>query len=382
MKNKNYKRCVVGLWDTSIPNINFDSKGISSYCETIRSMEKEFPRGKIGEKRWKNVVGEIKKNGKNKKYDCVIGVSGGTDSSYILHLAKNKWNLNPLAVNLDNGMSTDIAVKNIKKVTSSLNIDLETYVIDYEEVKSVLRSYIKACLPWIDGPTDLAIKAALFKVASKEGIKYILSGDDFRSEGKQPHHWTYTDAKQLKHVVKKFENVKLKSFPFMTLTDYFYYNALKRIKVFKPFYFLDYQKQEAQTFLQDEYDWQYYGGHHHENLFTRFAITFWQFGKFNIDKRIITLSSQVLSKSVDRREAIEELKLPPLNNDKLKLDKELVLKKIGMSMEEFDKVWNSKNNSFKDYPSYFPFISKNRKLINMFSKYFIPTKSKILFTKE
>tara|TARA_Y100001935_G_C17269640_1_gene491185 strand:+ start:69 stop:1217 length:1149 start_codon:yes stop_codon:yes gene_type:complete len=382
MKNEEYKRCSVGLWDTTIPNIKFDSKGISNYYQTIRSMEKEFPKGKIGQKRWSDIVDEIKRNGKNKKYDCIIGVSGGTDSSYILHLAKNKWNLRPLAVNLDNGMSTDIAVKNIKKVTSKLNIDLETYVIDYEEVKSVLRSYIKACLPWIDGPTDLAIKATLYNIASKEGIKYILSGDDFRSEGKQPHHWTYTDAKQLKFVVKKFENIRLKSFPFMTLGKMFYFNVIKRIKVFKPFYFLDYQKQEAQSFLENEYNWEYYGGHHHENLFTRFAIAFWQFEKFNIDKRIITLSSQIVSKSISRQNAIDELESPPIDKNKSKIDKDLVLKKIDMSIEEFEKIWRSKNNSFNQYPSYFPFILKNKKLINFFSKYFISTKSKILFTKE
>ena len=159
---KTYKRCKKGLWDTSIPDIRFDSNGISNYYYTLEKMNEEYPKDEIGKKNWSKILNKIRNNSTD-KYDCLIGVSGGTDSSYLLHIAKKEWGLNPLAVNLDNGWSTDIAVKNIKKVTSALEIDLETYVIDYEEVKSVLRSYVKAGLPWIDGPTDLAIKSILYK---------------------------------------------------------------------------------------------------------------------------------------------------------------------------------------------------------------------------
>ena len=155
-----------------------------------------YPRGEKGLAEWEDWLKRIKKDGKKKKYDCIVGVSGGTDSCYLLYLAK-RYGLRPLAVNLDNGFSSKIAVENIKKVTNALKIDLETFVIDYEEVKAVLRAYIKASLPWIDGPTDLAIKAALYQVAEREGVKYIFNGSDFRSEGKQPTEWTYTDARQL-----------------------------------------------------------------------------------------------------------------------------------------------------------------------------------------
>ena len=217
MNKETYQRCTMGVWDTSIPGITFDESGVSNYCIMLQEMEKAYPKGEKGKNNWEKILNEVRNKGKNNKYDCLIGVSGGTDSSYMLHLAKKEWNLKPLAVNLDNGWSTDIAVSNIKKVTEALDIDLETYVIDYEEVKAVLRSYIKANLPWIDGPTDLAIKAILYKTAIKENIKYIFIGDDFRSEGKQPHHWTYSDAKQLKFICKKFENLSLKSFPYMTL---------------------------------------------------------------------------------------------------------------------------------------------------------------------
>ena len=173
--------CTRGVWDESIPGISFDENGESNYAKLFDKLVEGYPRGEKGEMIWENVVKKIKNQGHGKTYDCIVGVSGGTDSCYLLYLAKIKYGLRPLAVNLDNGWSSDIAVTNIKKVTNSLNIDLETFVIDYEEVKRVLRAYIKASLPWIDSPTDLAIKAALYKVARREKIRFILNGSDVRS---------------------------------------------------------------------------------------------------------------------------------------------------------------------------------------------------------
>ena len=382
MKIKEYKRCKKGLWDTTIPDVEFDNNGISNYYYTIEKMNREYPKGQSGEKKWNNILNIIRKNNSNNKYDCLIGVSGGTDSSYLLHLAKKEWNLNPLAVNLDNGWSTDIAVKNIKKVTNALNIDLETYVIDYEEVKEVLRSYVKAGLPWIDGPTDLAIKAVLYRTAVKEKIKYIFIGDDFRSEGKQPAQWTYTDAKQLKFLCNKYENLKLKTFPYMTLSNIFHFNVIKKIRAYKPFYYLKYDKVSAQKYLEKNYNWEYYGGHHHENLFTRFSIAYWLLRKFNIDKRIITLSAQVVTGNISRNIAINELKQHPYDINQMELDRDLVIKKLGMTNKEFMNCWNDENKYFFNYPSYYPFIKKNKKLINLFSKYFMPMKSKIMFSDK
>ena len=190
------KYCARGLWDETVPGITFDESGVSNYAKLYDRLVKEFPRGTKGIEDWSKLVSSIKNSGKNKAYDCIIGISGGTDSSYLLHLAKNEG-LRPLAVNLDNGWSSDIAVKNIKTMTDALQIDLETYVIDYEEIKDLLRSYILAELPWIDTPTDLAIKSVLYKIAAREKIKYVMRGNDFRSEGSQPNEWTYGDGKQL-----------------------------------------------------------------------------------------------------------------------------------------------------------------------------------------
>ena len=160
----NYQRCKSGIWDTTVPGIRFDDKGVSNYCHIHENLMKAFVRGDEGDRKWCQIVGKIKQQGSGKKYDCIIGVSGGTDSSYLMHLAIN-YGLHPLAVNLDNGWSSDISVRNIKRITASLNIDLETYVIDYEEVMDVLRSFMIAELPWIDAPTDYAIMSILYRIA-------------------------------------------------------------------------------------------------------------------------------------------------------------------------------------------------------------------------
>ena len=283
------KVCSKGIWDDSIPGIIFDEKGASNFCKLQEQMMQDYPRGSKGELDWNNLVSEMKEAGKNNKYDCIIGVSGGVDSSYLLHIAHENG-LRPLAVNLDNGFNSEIAVQNIYKVTKKLNIDLETYVIDYEEIKDLLRSYMKASMPWIDGPTDLAIKAVMYKVANLVDVKFILRGNDFRSEGKQPKEWTYSDDKQLKYLHKRFGNgIKLKTYPTLPYYKIAYFGLVKKIRDVRPFYYLDYQKQMAKDLLVELYDWRDYGGHHHENLFTKFAMAYWLPLKFGIDKRKINL---------------------------------------------------------------------------------------------
>jgi N-acetyl sugar amidotransferase len=366
MKDLNYKRCSKGLWDTTISDISFDEQGVSNYCKMQESLMDMYPRGDKGLKEWELLVRKIIKAGKGQKYDCVIGVSGGTDSSYLLHIAK-QYGLNPLAVNLDNGWSSDISVKNIKKVTGKLGIDLETYVIDYDEVKIVLKSYILAGLPWVDSPTDLAIKAALYKAADREGVKFILNGADFRSEGKQPLHWTYSDSRQMLFLVKKFYNKKLKSFPYLRLSDWLYYGLIKKITTIRPLYFLPYNKSVAKDLLEKEYGWEYYGGHHHENIFTKFVISYWLPEKFQIDKRIITLSAQVLAGDIEREYAIKQLSVPSYDPTLIEKDIHYVSKKLGFTEQEFLDVIKGPNYFFFDYPSYFPLIKRFSKVGKLIS---------------
>jgi N-acetyl sugar amidotransferase len=355
------QRCLLGVWDDSIPGIKFDENGISNYAKMFQKFTELYPRGVIGMANWEEWLKRIKNDGKNRRYDCIVGVSGGTDSCYLLYIA-NKYGLRPLAVNLDNGFSSKTAVENIKKVTNALKIDLETYVIDYEEVKAVLRAYIKASLPWIDGPTDLAIKAALYRIAEREGVNYIFNGSDFRSEGKQPTEWTYSDARQLLYLLKKYEHIKLKSFPYYTILQFIRFGYLKKIKMLRPYYYLDYEKGKAQEFLKQEYNWEYYGGHHHENIFTRFAISYWLPEKFGIDKRIITLSALVMNGEITREQALNELKQDPYNPDEMRYDKEYVLKKIEMTNEEFEECFSRPNKYYYDYPSYMHLLKTFNKL--------------------
>jgi N-acetyl sugar amidotransferase len=353
--------CKEGLWDESIPGIKFDSSGESNYSKMQKSLMQQYPRGEKGMQDWKNSVAKMKMKGKNKRYDCIVGISGGTDSSYLLHICHLEG-LRVLAVNLDNGWSSDIAVKNIKLVTTALNFDLETYVIDYDEVKSVLRSYILAGLPWIDSPTDIAIKSTLYKVANREGIKYILNGSDFRSEGKQPISWTYSDARQLKYLVKHFGNFKLKTFPVHPLHFLIYYGIFKRILSIRPLYFLPYEKKSAKKLLHELYGWIDYGGHHHENIFTKFAISYWLPVKFGIDKRKITYSAQILSGEITREEALGIINSTSFSQTKIESELAYVLKKLDLSKEDFVGVFNSPNKYFYDYPSYYPFIKKYSKI--------------------
>lgn len=351
MSKIEYQRCIRGVWDTSVPGISFNEDGVSNYAGLFDRLIEAYPRGEKGEERFKGIISLYKKKSKNKTYDCVIGVSGGTDSCYLLYLAKEVYGLRPLAVNLDNGWNSDIAVKNIFKMTDALNIDLETYVVDYEEMKDLLRSYMIAGLPWIDIPTDMAIKSILYRIAAREGVKLILRGNDFRSEGSQPNEWTYGDGKQIKAVHKKFGKVKLKTYPNYTIFNTLINGVFRGIKSVYPFYYLDYTKNEAMDFLEKNYGWEYYGGHHHENHFTKFAISYWLYEKFGIDKRLITLSAQILSGELSREEAMKELEEKPYDEKTIDNTITFVRKKLDLTEEEYQIIWEQPNKTYFDYPS-------------------------------
>jgi len=350
------KRCSKGIWDETIPGIEFDEYGVSNFCKLQEVMMAQYPRGEKGKKDWASLVEKMKKSKSKSGYHCVVGVSGGVDSSYLMVLLKEAG-LNPLAVNLDNGFNSDIAVQNIYKITKKLHIDLETYVIDYEEIKDLLRAYIRARLPWVDTPTDMAIKAVMYKIAFQENIKFIIRGNDFRSEGKQPKEWTYSDAKQLKYIHKKFGNgIKLKTYPMLSFTKMVYAAFFKKIKDVRPFYYLDYKKQEAKKMLIAEYRWEDYGGHHHENLFTKFAMAYWLPKKFGIDKRLINLSAQILSGAISRDEALKQIQQPFASEKELEELRDYTIKKLKISNDEFNKIWNSENKKTFDYPSNYKLI--------------------------
>lgn len=357
------KRCAKGIWDESIPGISFDEAGVSNYCRLQEKMMSDYPRGEKGKQDWLHLVDKIKRSASGRKYDCIIGVSGGVDSSYLLHLAA-EYGLKPLAVHLDNGFNSEISVSNIQKLTTRLGIDLMTHVVNYEEMKSVLCAYMKASLPWIDAPTDLAIKAVMYKIALKENIKYIIRGNDFRSEGKQPRDWTYSDNRQLKYLQRHFgSGKKLKTYPLLTLSRIAYAGLVRKVKDVRPYYYLEYNKPEAKQLLMRVYDWKDYGGHHHENLFTKFAMAWWLPLKFNIDKRKINLSAQVLAGLITRDEALEAIAQPFDSGQNLRELKAYVIKKLDLDEARFDKIFVSANKNYRDYPSDYNLVYKNVKYV-------------------
>jgi N-acetyl sugar amidotransferase len=341
--------CSKGIWDTSIPGITFDEDGVSNYCRFQELMMDTYPRGDKGLADWESLVEQMKKKGRGRQYDCLVGVSGGVDSSYLLVLMK-EYGLRPLAVNLDNGFSSEIAVQNIYKVTKALDIDLETYVIDYEEVKDLLYAYMRAGIPWIDSPTDGAIKAVMYKIALKENVKFIIRGNDFRSEGKQPEEWT--SGGDVIHIHKKFgRGVRLRTYPRLSIAGIIYAGLIRKIKDIRPYYYLAYKKQDAKKRLQDRFGWQDYGGHHHENLFTKFAMAYWLPKKFGIDKRRINLSAQVLSGAITREQALAQIEKSFGSQEELSALKNYVLKKLDISEDEFKDIWDAPNQKAADFPA-------------------------------
>jgi N-acetyl sugar amidotransferase len=342
-------RCVV---DTTVPGVTFDENGVCHYCKLHDALERDWPLGKVGQQRLEAIVSKIKEQGKGKRYDCIVGVSGGTDSSYTLYLTK-KLGLRPLAVYFDNGWSSEIAVSNLKKSLSRLDIDLQTYVVDWEEFKDLLKAFLKASFTWADAPTDKAITATLYRTAEAEGLKYILVGRNFRTEGKMPAEWSYSDDKIVSHIHNKFGTKPMRSFPHMTMFDLIRYQFVKRIEYVLLLNYVDYSKARAREILREELDWEYYGGHHYENIYTRFVYSFLLPRKFSIDKRKITHSALVRNGEMTREEALEIVQSPPLSGDRIEEDVEYVIKKLGLGDEEFAEVMASPPTTFRDYPSYF-----------------------------
>lgn len=342
-------RCVL---DDSVPEIEFDAQGVCNYCQIHDALAQEYPSGPEGEEKLSRLVDKIKHAGKNKRYDCLIGVSGGTDSTYTLYLMKS-LGLNPLAVHFDNGWNSEIAVNNIKHATNILGIDLYTHVADWEEFKDLQISFLKSSTPDAEIPTDYVIISVLLAVAAKEGIKYVIEGQSFRAEGTTPTGWTYHDGFYVNSVHRKFGKKKLKSFPILSVTKLIYYFFVKRIKFVRPLEFVDYSKKMARDVNASKLKWQDPGGHHHESLFTKFFQSYYLPKKFNIDKRKRELSAQIRSDLISREDALRILEKPYAYDEDLV---EYVIQKLGLSKMEFAAIMQAPIKSFLDYPTLFPLI--------------------------
>ena len=359
------KFCTRCIYSEKVPNISFDHEGVCNYCRMIEKLSEEYKTGTPeGEARFWKTVEEIKIAGKGKKYDCVVGVSGGTDSSWII--AKTlSWGLRPLAVHYDNTWNTAIATENIRKILGKLKIDLFTHVVDNKEVDDIYKSFFKANVPEIDGPTDIALAETMYRAASKYRIKYILEGHSFKAEGVSPLGSAYVDGKYIKTIHRKFGKMKMKTFPNMDFASFMKWTLFKRIKKIRPLWYLHYSKPDARAFLEKEFDWKYYGGHHLENRMTAFNHSVYFPQKFDIDQRNNSLSAAVRSGIMSREDAIKEYATPPV------IEPDLIpyfKKRLEISDEEYTRVMQGERKYFYDYKTYKQRFERLRPLFFLLAK--------------
>ncbi len=344
-------RCVM---DTTATEIVFDDNGVCNFCHHYDThLVNEVFSNKGGEEKIDKLIAQIKKRGKNKQYDCLIGISGGVDSSYVAYLVKKKYGLRVFAVHLDNGWNSELAVANLEQILKRLDIDLYTYVLDWKEFRDIQISFLKSGISNIEIPTDHAIWALLIKTAAKMKIPYIIAGNNVVTESIMPDSWLYTskDSKLIKAIHDKFGKVKMKTYPRLTTFDYIKYLLLRGIRWVPILNYIPYVKSDAKKLLIDELSWRDYGGKHYESIFTRFFHAYYLPNKFEYDLRKTYLAALICSGQITRDEALEELKNPPAKEEMLVNDKEYVMKKLGLSTEEFESIMNGSKNSFDEYPN-------------------------------
>ena len=336
-----YRQCSITVMDNiADPNISFDDQGVCNYVHEYRKAEQEGVfGGEEGRSKLETIVAEIKQKGKGKKYDCLIGVSGGVDSTYVAWLVK-QHGLRPLAVHLDNGWNSELAVKNIENIISRLGIDLYTLVINWEEFRDIQLAYLKASVVDIEVVSDHAIFATMYKLAKEQNIGYIISGTNIVTEHIMPPTWLYhkMDFANLKDIHDKFGTVKLKTYPTFDFKKYVYYSAVLRLVPISILNYVPYNKHEVKEVIKRELGWKDYGGKHHESIFTKFYQAYILPEKFKIDKRKAHLSTLICSGQITKEQALEELKQPLYPEADLQNDIEYVLKKFGLTRKEFDQI--------------------------------------------
>lgn len=367
---RHYQICTKCIMDTTDPDIKFDENGHCSHCnhyEKIIQNDNYIKKRKDGS--LNRLIAEINRKDDRKKYNCIVGVSGGVDSTYVAYIVK-KLGLRPLAVHLDNGWNSEMAVSNMKKILGKLDIDLYNYNADYKEFYDLQLAFLKASTPDSEIPTDHAIVALLNKVAVRKNIKYIISGTNIATEGGGVAAWSqgHGDWRYIKSVYKKFgKGYSLKSFPHYGLFRFIYNILIKRIKWISILDYLDYNKSDAMIILNNELDWEYYGGKHYESIYTRFVQGHILPKKFGFDKRRLHLSSLIWSGQMSRDEALEEISKADYPVKLQEEDRRLVEEKLGISHEEFETIMNEPTKSFWDYPSYKK-IFKYKKLLSVYHK--------------
>lgn len=347
-----YQQCVLTVMDNiADPDIRFDKEGICNYYYDYKDAERAGVfRGKEGENKLNELAEKIRESGRDKPYDCLIGLSGGVDSTYVAYLV-NQLGLRPLAVHLDNGWNSELAVKNIENVITRLNINLYTLVINWEEFRDIQLAYLKASVVDIEVVSDHAIFATMYKLAKEKKINYIISGTNIVTEHIMPSSWLYKkmDFTNLKDIHSQYGKIKLKTYPTFDFKKYIYYSGVLKLSPVSILNYVPYNKKEIKELITRELGWRDYGGKHYESLFTKFYQAYILPEKFKIDKRKAHLSTLICAGQITKAEALQELEAPLYPMDQLQQDKEYVLKKLDLSEAEFDVIMKTLPRRHEDF---------------------------------
>ncbi len=353
--NRPYQICTKTIMDTSDPRIVFDEEGISDYYHNFqKNILPYWHTDERGEAELAKMAERIKKAGKGKDFDCILGLSGGLDSSFAAYTAVKKMGLRPLLFHVDAGWNTQQAVGNIEKLINGLGLDLYTEVINWEEMKDLQLAYFKAGGAGQDAPQDIAFFSALYKFAVKNKIKYVLTGANFSTECcREPEEWggyPGIDKWLVNDIHKKFGKHPLKTFPVVDILTYkLYYPYVLGMKVEKPLNHVPYIKKDAEKLLHDLFGWEKFQHKHHESRFTRFYEDYWLPRRFGYEKRRAHFSSLILTNQMTRDEALDRISRPELDEQTLKQEFEYVANKLGITVQEFQQIFEAPKKSYKDY---------------------------------
>ncbi|HSZ86974.1 MAG TPA: N-acetyl sugar amidotransferase, partial [Puia sp.] len=351
-----YQQCSLSVMDNiADPNIKFDEKGISNYYYQYLNKEKSFVfKGNEGKQKLAHLLSAIKAKGKNKKYNCILGISGGVDSTYLAFKAC-EWGLNPLLVHFDNGWNSELAVKNIENIVTKTGFDLYTYVVDWNEYKDIQKSFFKANVIDIEAVMDIGFINTLQIVNKKYNIGYVIDGQNVVTEGLLPDAWIYKNQDNLISIHKRFGHEALKTYPLISPFRQYLFNNFYKLKYISPLNYIDYDKEKVKEIITNEFGWRDYGGKHYESVFTRFYQGYILPEKFKVDKRKAHLSNLIFSKQLSKEKALEELKKPIYQEELLRVDKPFVLKKLDFTEEEFTKYINDPSIEHSAYGLFIPF---------------------------
>lgn len=376
-----YRICTKTVMDTSDPSISFDEMGVSDHVFDFENHVKpNWNTDAKGKVELEIIVEKIKKEGQGKEFDCILGLSGGVDSSYMLHMAVKEFGLRPLVFHVDGGWNSELAVHNINVLIDKLGLDLYTEVINWEEMRDFQLAFFKSGVPHLDIPQDHAFIATLYNFADKHNIKYIINGGNISTECVQyPMQYYYygTDMIHINDIIRKFGTIEMKSYPFSSIFRHkIYLKYLRGIQVVRPLNYIPYFKQDALELLEREYGWKPYPQKHFESRFTRFYEGYWLPERFGFDPRRVMLSSLILTNQITREEAIEILKSPAYDPASIEDDYKYIATKLDISIEELNQYFKLPKKYYWDYKNQQSLFRMGAKLLRLLGAEIVKKRSK------